>query len=346
MTHGRRGGRGGLLPWTTALLAAAAGAALFLVGPAQASSSPLRAGFLQAPLSSSRQRTAAAAAAGSSSSSSSSGSSSGSGSLESKKQRLVVADGLDFDAMVARQHDLMLQEELRSPPPSVLLQSQQSQQSQSGLAAPSAAAPSAAVEAAPDREVLGRLTELFYHAMNERNAQVLSQLWLEDPGVVFFAGDEGGMTTGYVCVSMCVCVYSSLSPGIAPLKRHVRNPRLVSITLTTLPHTHTHTYARRRHAAVVDLLQTIRREERELDPAKKGLMLHPPVEPSAMRVVVNGMHAWVRCLSVCLCVCVCVHEVARVSSSILAHSVTYTQTTHTRPTLIIITSLALSPPFR
>lgn len=52
----------------------------------------------------------------------------------------------------------------------------------------------------------------------------------------------------------------------------------------------------RGYAAVVDMLRTVRQEERRLDPARsKGpLMLHPPVEASGFRVVVNGMHAWVR----------------------------------------------------
>lgn len=52
----------------------------------------------------------------------------------------------------------------------------------------------------------------------------------------------------------------------------------------------------RGYADIVDMLRKVRQEERRLDPARsKGpLMLHPHVQPSNFRVVVNGMHAWVR----------------------------------------------------
>ena len=52
----------------------------------------------------------------------------------------------------------------------------------------------------------------------------------------------------------------------------------------------------RGYADIVEMLRLVRQEERRLDPARsKGpLMLHPTVEASNFRVVVNGMHAWVR----------------------------------------------------
>lgn len=49
------------------------------------------------------------------------------------------------------------------------------------------------------------------------------------------------------------------------------------------------------HAGVVDWLNVLRKEERKLDPGKKGLMLCPTTEISNVRVCVNGLHAWVTC---------------------------------------------------
>lgn len=45
----------------------------------------------------------------------------------------------------------------------------------------------------------------------------------------------------------------------------------------------------------MDMYRKVRQEERKLDPNRKGLMLHPTVKISDLRVVVNGIHAWVTC---------------------------------------------------
>jgi len=50
--------------------------------------------------------------------------------------------------------------------------------------------------------------------------------------------------------------------------------------------------------AVVDWLNVLRKEERRLDPGKKGLMLCPTTDISDLRVCVNGLHAWVTCKEV------------------------------------------------
>jgi hypothetical protein len=50
-----------------------------------------------------------------------------------------------------------------------------------------------------------------------------------------------------------------------------------------------------RYKEVVDLPRRLKMQEREVDPNKKGVTLHPPVQISDTRVVVNGLHAWVSC---------------------------------------------------
>lgn len=49
----------------------------------------------------------------------------------------------------------------------------------------------------------------------------------------------------------------------------------------------------RGHAAVSDLFRQIRVDEYYVDPGKRGIMLYPTVDISNLRVIVNGLHAWV-----------------------------------------------------
>lgn len=46
-------------------------------------------------------------------------------------------------------------------------------------------------------------------------------------------------------------------------------------------------------AAVSDLFRQVRIDEHYVDPGRRGIMLHPTVEISDVRVIVNGLHAWV-----------------------------------------------------
>jgi hypothetical protein len=52
---------------------------------------------------------------------------------------------------------------------------------------------------------------------------------------------------------------------------------------------------------VTALVKEIKKEEHQLDPGRRGLMVYPLVEIANLRIIINGLHAWVRLRLLLLC---------------------------------------------